>query len=265
MKGPRKEALPMNPRWIHATLTVLVALAVSSPALAFWPFQKGKITPQTVRPPVYSLPDSTGVEAAGTDLGGGMGAAQTDDIARDRDWVLFAPNVIQNNPPNSPWSGGADSSGAIPTAGWLNMKLRIYARPDADSTFKALLAISWHGSAIAATDTATAARPIDLMDAAAANAWAADTLGYRQYVASTNDTTYRTSAQPGEQILVVMSRADGRYWYEIPLADRQGRWFTSDYTWLRVRVLYVYNSIGNRHPIGGPPVQQFRCDLVGRR
>ena len=105
----------------------------------------------------------------------------------------------------------------------------------------------------------------EVQDAAAANAWAADTLGYRQYVASTNDTTYRTSAQPGEQILVVMSRADGRYWYEIPLADRQGRWFTSDYTWLRVRVLYVYNSIGNRHPIGGPPVQQFRCDLVGRR
>lgn len=240
----------------------LVMLAMTACASLAWG-QHGKIGDVDNAGTVTKMGKSTGV--------GGVIEPVPGVSDLDKNWINFAPNVIQNSWPNCPFSGFDDYSGAIPTHGWKELALRFYARPDADSVERAIVAISWQQSSVAAVDTANAALAVELYnDPTAANAWVVDTLAYKK-LSAVHDSTNWQAAHPGEQLFVVTARDSSvGYWNLIPLADRRGVPFTADYTRIRVRVLLVYNPAKAPYPFrkitaGSTVPQCFRADLVGRR
>jgi hypothetical protein len=196
----------------------------------------------------------------------------------DRNWITVATHVINGTAPNCPFPGYNDSSEAIPTTGWKELALRIYIRPKPDSVLAAQIGIQVSGAPLSSTDSMTMARLVEFQDPTPATATSAavasvgDSLVDRIFPIANvvSDSAYRSTALSGEIVLTAVHSAEGRYWYHVPLATRQGVPFTADYTYIKVRLLRLFsslaNNVWNRYPLtGAPPTQCFRVDVVGRR
>jgi hypothetical protein len=246
-------------------LALAVLLAVVACAPSAWG-QAGNIG---------QVDNSGTVTKMGTSKGAGSVIEGVPGISdMDRNWITVATHVINGTAPNCPCLGNADSSQAINTTGWKELALRVYGRPKPDSVIAAFLGIQVSGAPLANTDSLTMARLVEFQDAVGASGLVPDTIAYtiNPIAGADGDSIYRSTAQAGEMVHVLLHDKEGRYWDHIPLATRQGVPFTSDYTYVRVRVLRLLSAgvastqIWRRLPTWGvAPVQCFRVDIVGRR